>query len=298
MTLISQAINAPKEIVGDRQRALRVIVTSVEGAFGLALGALILAIIVFGPFAAPYSPTELGVGPPNQAPSALHLLGTDNYGRDIFSRFLWGGRTVILIPWAAVTLALSVGAPLGMLGAYARGWIDNLIARAFDIVLSLPPLLIVIVLVSGLDRSRIALVASVALVFAPRIGRVVRGATQGVVTNDYISAAQARGERTAWILGREVLPNIAAPTIVDYALRLTWAILFVSTLNFLGLGEQAPSSDWGLMIAQSRASIGVAPLATLAPAAGIVGLAVSVNLVADALTKFLNPEANRAGVRV
>jgi peptide/nickel transport system permease protein len=172
------------------------------------------------------------------------------------------------------------------------------IVRAFDIVLSLPPLLIAIVLVSGLDRSRIALVVSVALVFTPRIGRVVRGATQGVVTNDYVSAAQARGERTAWILGREVLPNIAAPAIVDYALRLTWAILFISTLNFLGLGEQPPSSDWGLMIAQSRASIGVAPLATLAPAAGIVALAVSINLIGDALTKFLNPEANRPGVRV
>lgn len=297
MTEISQGIGAPENTKSTR-RAWRVIFGSVEGVLGLALGVMIIAIIVAGPYLAPYSPTELGVGPPSQTASVAHWLGTDSFGRDVFSRFLSGGRTVILVPLAAVTLAFGLGAPLGMLGAYAKGSIDKVIVRIFDILLSLPPLLIVIVLISGFDKSRIALIVSVALVFAPRIGRVVRGATQGVVTNEYISAAQARGERTAWILGREVLPNVAAPAIVDYALRLTWAILFISTLNFLGLGEQAPSSDWGLMIAQSRASIGIAPLATLAPAAGIVALAVSVNLIADALTRYLNPDANRPGVRV
>ena len=270
--------------------AWRTIAGSVEGRIGLVLGVVMLAIIAFGRFFAPYSPTELGTGVQTTGPSASHLFGTDNLGRDVLSRFLAGGDTILLVPLAAVALAFVAGGGLGMLGAYARGWIDIVVTRTFDLLLTLPPLLLVLVVIAGLGTSSLVLVMTVALVFVPRMGRVIRGATQAVVTNDYVAAAQARGERTGAILVREILPNIAAPAIADFALRITYGVIFVATLNFLGLGAQPPAPDWGLMVAESRNFLSVAPMATLAPAAGIAALSISFNLIADALTRHLTRE--------
>jgi peptide/nickel transport system permease protein len=289
------------EIVDEEGRppsAWRTVVGSIEGKIGLVLGAIMLALIAFGRFVAPYSPDELGVGLQTTGPSADHLLGTDNLGRDVFSRFLAGGETILLVPLAAVALAFIVGAGLGMLGAYARGATDAVITRTFDLLLTLPPLLLVLVIIAGLGTSSIVLILTVALVFLPRMGRVVRGATQAVVTNDYVAAAQARGERTHAILVREVLPNIAAPAIADFALRITYAIIFVATLNFLGLGAQPPTPDWGLMVAESRNFLSVQPWATLGPAAGIAALSISFNLIADSLTRHLTREAAKGVVPV
>jgi peptide/nickel transport system permease protein len=276
--------------------ALRTVVGTWEGRIGLALGVLMLAVIAFGRFFTPYSPTELGVGLATQRPSAEHYFGTDHLGRDVFSRFLTGGDTIVLIPLAAVTLAYIVGGGVGMLGAYRRGRTDAFITRTFDLLLTLPPLLLVLVLIAGLGTSSIVLIVTVALVFIPRVGRVVRGATQAVVTSDYVAAAQARGERTGAILSREVLPNIAGPAIADFALRITYGVIFVATLNFLGLGAQPPDPDWGLMVADSRGYLAAQPWATLAPAAGIAALSVSFNLIADALTRHLTRESTRGVV--
>jgi peptide/nickel transport system permease protein len=289
------------EVVEEEGRppsAWRTVVGSLEGRIGLVLGAIMLGVIVFGRFLAPYSPNELGVGVQTMGPSGDHLFGTDHLGRDVFSRFLVGGDTILLVPLVAVTLAFVVGGGLGMLGAYARGATDGLITRTFDLLLTLPPLLLVLVIIAGLGTSSVVLVLTVALVFLPRMGRVIRGATQAVVTNDYVAAAQARGERTHAILVREVLPNIAAPAIADFALRITYAIIFVATLNFLGLGAQPPEPDWGLMVAESRNFLSVQPWATLMPAAGIAALSISFNLIADALTRHLTREAARGVVPV
>lgn len=274
----------------------RTLVTSIEGRIGLALGVVMLALIAFGRFFAPYEPTEIGTGAPAAGPSADHLLGTDHLGRDVLSRFLAGGDTILIVPLIAVTLAFVSGGGLGMLGGYLRGWPDAAITRTFDLLLTLPPLLLVLVIIAGLGTSRVVLVLTVALVFLPRMGRVVRGATQAVVTNDYVAAAQARGERTSAIVVREVLPNVAAPAIADFALRITYAVIFVSTLNFLGLGAQPPKPDWGLMVAESRTFIAVAPWATLAPAIGIAALSIAFNFVADALTRHLTRETARGVV--
>ena len=274
----------------------RTLLTSVEGRVGIALGVVMLGLIAFGRFFTPYSPTELGTGRAAIGPSADHLLGTDHLGRDVFSRFLAGGDTIIIVPLIAVTLAFVAGGGLGMLGGYLRGWPDAVITRTFDLLLTLPPLLLVLVVIAGLGTSRLVLIVTVALVFLPRMGRVVRGATQAVVTNDYVAAAQARGERTSAIVVREVLPNIAAPAIADFALRITYAVIFVSTLNFLGLGAQPPKPDWGLMVAESRSFISVAPWATLAPAFGIAALSISFNFLADALTRHLTRETARGVV--
>jgi peptide/nickel transport system permease protein len=276
--------------------AWRTILGTVEGRVGLAVGLLMLLVIAFGRFFAPYSPIEIGTGLATQGPSADHWFGTDHLGRDVLSRFLAGGDTIVLVPLASVLLAFAVGGGLGMLGGYLRGRWDAVITRTFDLLLTLPPLLLVLVLIAGLGTSSVVLVITVALVFLPRMGRVVRGATQAVVTSDYVAAAQARGERTASILVREVFPNIAAPSIADFALRITYGVIFVATLNFLGLGAQPPEPDWGLMVADSRAYLSAQPWAALAPAFGIAALSISFNLIADALTRHLTRESARGVV--
>jgi peptide/nickel transport system permease protein len=276
----------------------KAIVRSVEGRIGLALGGAMMAIIVFGPWLTPYAPTAIGVGPPTEPPSLRHWLGTDNLGRDVLSRFLVGGNTVLLVPLLAVGLALVLGGGLGLAGGYRPGTpFDLVVARAFDFAVTVPPLLLVMVIVGG-RPSDLILIVTVALVFAPRIGRIVRGTTQAVVTNDYVAAARARGERAAAICVREIVPNIAVPVTADLALRITYGILFVATLSYLGLGVQPPSSDWGLMVAESRSFIAVAPWATLVPTLGIAALSVSFNLLADALGRHLSRMMYRGGVEL
>ena len=155
-------------------------------------------------------------------------------------------RTVLLIPLVAVTLSLIIGGSLGLFGAYWGGWPDVVISKVFDVILTLPPLLIVLVIIGGLGSSDTVLIITVALVYAPGMGRVVRGTAQSVIVNPYVLSAQARGERDLSIIFREVLPNVTGPTLAEFGLRLTYGILFVATLSFLGLGVQPPASDWGL----------------------------------------------------
>jgi peptide/nickel transport system permease protein len=272
---------------GRPEPAWRAVLGSTQGRIGIGIGAILLFVIVFGRFFTPYPPNAVGVGGPTTNPSGAHLLGTDALGRDTLSRVLVGGTTIILIPLVAVGLAWVIGGTLGMLGAYKGGGADGLITRGFDLLLSLPPLLIVLVAIAALGTSNVVLVITIMLVYLPRMGRLVRGAAQGVITNEYVAAAQARGERTRAILFREVLPNILAPTTADFALRITYGVIFVATLNFLGLGVQPPKADWGVMVAEGRGFINIAPVATLAPAAAIALLSIALNLIADALTQHV-----------
>ena len=295
MTTVSPAVDfVAAEVVEEEGRApsaWRAILGSGEGRIGIAIGSMVLFVIAFGRFFTPYPPDAIGVGGYTTGPSAAHLLGTDSLGRDTLSRLLVGGTTIILIPLIAVSLAWVIGGVLGMLGAYNGGRTDALIARGFDLLMSLPPLLIVLVAIAALGTSRVVLVMTIMLVYLPRMGRLVRGATQGVITNEYVAAAQARGERTRAILFREVLPNIMAPTVADFTLRITYGVIFVATLNFLGLGVQPPKADWGVMVAEGRGFINIDPVATLAPAGAIALLSIALNLIADALTQHVTHAA-------
>lgn len=265
----------------------RTVLGTLEGRVGILLGSLMVIIIGLGRLVAPYPADKIGVGIPGSPPSGEHLLGTDALGRDVLSRFLTGGTLVLLTPLAAVTISFVVGGALGLLAAYRGGLADQVIARAFDLLLTVPPLLTVLVLIVSLGTSVPVLILAVGLVLVPWVGRVARGAAQAVVTHDYVHAAVARGERTSWIVRREILPNVAAPLISVFGLYLTSAIVLVSTLSFLGLGDQPPSSSWGLMAAESRGFIATNPWATLAPALGIAALSVSIMLVADAITRHV-----------
>ena len=269
------------------------LVTSTEGRIGLALTVIMLILVIAGPFLAPYPIDQIGVCPPLAQPSPEHPLGCDQLGRDVFSRVLSGGTGILFVPLAAVALAVVLGGLLGMLAAYSRGGVDSAISRSFDVLMAVPPLLIVLVLIAGLGSSPTVMIVTVALVFVPRVGRVVKGSSQAVVTSDFVQSAQARGERTTSILVREVLPNISAPVIADTALRITYAIIFIATLNFLGLGAQPPSPDWGLMVAESRKFITVQPWATIGAATCIALLSIAFNFIADALTRHLARSSNR-----
>jgi peptide/nickel transport system permease protein len=248
-------------------------------------------VIVFGPALAPHPPDQLGVGVPLSRPGNGLLFGTDNLGRDVLSRFLAGGRMVLLVPLAAVALATLAGGLLGMIAAYVGGLFDAIVARVFDILLTLPPLLIALAVIAGFGSSITVLLLTVAVVFAPQIGRVTRGATLAVVTADYVQAARARGERRITIAVREIAPNIVAPVISDLALRVTYGVIFIASLNFLGLGAQPPSSDWGLSIANSVGFVQVQPYASLTPVFGVAALSVGLNLIADSMMRYLTNDS-------
>ena len=277
------AVDAP--LAASRPSVVRSVLGSHEGLVGATLGALMLLLVFIGPYVA--SHTALGDSAPALGPSSAHLLGTDALGRDVLSRLLSGGRTVLWIPLVAVTLAALIGGTIGITSAYLGGRFDNAVARFFDLVLTIPPLLVVLVVIAGLGTSNAVIVITVALAFAPAYGRVVRSATQSVGVNLYVAAAKARGERGISIVFREILPNITGPALAEYGLEVTYGILFVAGLSFLGLGVQPPAADWGLMVSENRGILPVAPLGSLAPALAIVLLAVSFNLLTDALSKSL-----------
>lgn len=268
-----------------RQSLWRGVLHTGEGKIGISLGLFMFLVILLGRFLGP--DTAYDVATPGSGSSAAHWFGTDALGRDVLSRFLHGGATVLLIPLVAVSLSLIIGGSLGLFAAYWGGWADVVIAKVFDIVLTLPPLLIVLVIIGGLGASNTVLIITVALVYAPGMGRVVRGTAQQVIVNPYVLSAQARGERDLVIIFREVLPNVTGPALAEFGLRLTYGILFVATLSFLGLGVQPPAADWGLMVAENRGLITVAPWGTMLPALGITALAVALNLAADALSRVL-----------
>jgi peptide/nickel transport system permease protein len=267
-------------------RWLSIVVGGLPGRIGLALVIVALTVAVAGPFVAPFRYTAL-VGPILQGPSAKHMLGTDQLGRDVFSRVLYGGRSVLLLPVCAVTLAFAIGGVLGLLAGYRGGRTDQVVTRVADLLMSVPPLLLVMILIIPLGTSDTVLIATTGIWFAPRIARIVRAATASVCAKDYVLAARVRGESTVSILWHEVIPNITGTLLAELALRLNYAIIFITTLNFLGLGVQPPSSDWGLMVSEGRAFLGHRPFISIIPALMIGTVAIGVNLLSDQIAAHL-----------
>jgi peptide/nickel transport system permease protein len=263
-------------------RRFLAIPAGLAGTTGLLV---ILAISLIGPALAPYNPTA-SVAEPALGPSAAHLLGTDQLGRDVWSRLLSGGLSVIVLPLIAVSAALIIGCAAGLLSGYLGGWTDRIITRAVDVVLALPPFLLVLVIIAGFGTGESVIVIAVAAVYAPSITRVIRSATQVIRPREFVLVARARGDSLGWITLREIAPNIVPTLLVEIALRLTFAVMFIASLSFLGLGVQPPSPNWGVMVAENRDLLFAYPLAVLVPAAAIAVLAISVNLVADAITVY------------
>lgn len=199
----------------------------------------------------------------------------------------------MFLPLVSVLMASIVGVGFGLWSGYKGGLADQMVMRVVDVLMSAPPLLLIMVFVLSLGESIPVMVSVVAAFFSPRIARVTRGATHAVKTQDYVIAARARGESTASILWRELLPNMTGPLLAELAIRLNYAITFISTLNFLGLGVQPPSPDWGLMVSENRIILSQAPLAALAPAVAIASLAIGVNFIADQIGAHLARDVAR-----
>jgi peptide/nickel transport system permease protein len=257
-----------------------------SGAIGVAILLFVVAVALLGPLVAPHSPTQ-PVGVPLSGPSGAAPLGTDGLGRDVLTRVLYGGRSVLGLAAAATLLAYLIGLSIGLVAGYSRSVIDPLLMRSVDVMLCFPPLLFLLVLIAGAGASVAAMIVGVALVQAPQISRIVRTATLEVSVRGYVEAAVARGERAPAVIAREVLPNILGPVLVDAGLRFTYSILIIASVNFLGLGLQPPNSDWALMIGENRSFLAVNALAVLAPAAMIAILTIGVNLTGDAVARSL-----------
>lgn len=275
-------------------RGLRRYFRTWEGALGAALLGLTLLIIVVGPMLAPYPPNELGAGLPNQGPSAMHFLGTDWLGRDVLSRFLVGGRQVLFIPILATVLAYVVA---GLIAGYAvlrGGQMDAWASRFFDALLALPPMLLGLVLLGSVGNSWGVMLGLLILVTFPRAGRVIRGVVDAAKSMDYVQSAVGRGERTLYIVRQEITPNIALPVLADFGVRLTYTIIFASSLSFLGFGTQPPDADWGRMIFDSVPFLLLSPWGSMAPAIGITLAAVSVNFMAEGLGRIIADDGRRS----
>jgi len=257
-----------------------------SGAVGLGLVAFVVLVALVGRYFAPHAPAA-SIGSPLGGPSSDALLGTDFLGRDVFSRLLYGGRSVIALAAGATALAYLVGLTVGLVAGYSRSVVDPLLMRTADVMLAFPPLLFLLVLITGAGTSVAVLVIGVAAIQAPGISRIVRTATLEVSVRGYVEAAVARGERGVSVVVREVVPNILAPVLVDSGLRFTYSILIIASVNFLGLGLQPPSPDWALMISENRQYISLNAAAALAPAAMIALLTIGINLTGDAIARSL-----------
>jgi ABC-type dipeptide/oligopeptide/nickel transport system permease subunit len=266
----------------------------IPATVGLVVLAIVLLVAFAGPYVAPYSPTELA-GIPYTTPNGDFWLGTDSLGRDVLSRVLYGGRSVILLAVGATALAYLIGGAIGLFAGYSRSIADGILMRGVDLLLAFPPLLLLLLVAAGIGAGPTVIVIGVAAINIPGIARIVRTVSLEVSVRGYVEAAITRGERTSAILVREVLPNIAGPLVADAGVRLTGSILFVAGLNFLGLGLQPPSSDWATMIAENRTSIDLQPWSVAAPAIMIAILTVAVNVVGDGISQRLGRSVGASG---
>lgn len=249
-------------------------------AIGFGGIAFFVFIAVFASWLAPHPISEV-VGAVWQGPSREALLGTDNIGRDLLSRLIWGTRLTLSIAAAATILAFLIGVPLGFLAALTRGWLDQLLSRGNDLLMALPTLIFALVVLAVLPKSIFILVAVMAVLEATRVFRVSRAIALDIVVLDYVEIARLRGEGKGWIIFHEVLPNALSPLLAEFGLRFVFSILFLSTLSFLGLGVQPPIADWGSLVKENKDGLMFGVFAALIPGATIALLAISVNFVVD-----------------
>jgi peptide/nickel transport system permease protein len=253
---------------------------------GLGITLLIVGTAFIGPFVAPYEPDEGVEGAfPFAPPSTETWFGTDDLGRDVFSRFLSGGVSVLVLSGLSTALGIVLGVVVGLSAAYSRGKLDDLLMRSMDVLLSLPQIVFALVLAATVGPELWLLVLAVGLTTMPRAARVTRGAAVEVVEKDFVRAAEAIGLPRRRILLSEVLPNIASPLIVETTLRLTFNVAVVAGLSFLGFGLQPPAADWGLMINENRNGLTIQPWPVVLPVVAIALLTIGTSLVGDGISR-------------
>jgi peptide/nickel transport system permease protein len=252
------------------------------------LGGLIILVILIlallGPYFAPYTFDEF-VDAPNAPRSQTLMLGADYFGRDVYSRFLNGGRSIIGLSLISTVLGVGLGLLVGLFAASAKPRTDSLIMRFNDILLAFPQIVFVLLVVSGFGTSIFLIAVTVGLTHAPRTARIIRAAAAEVMERDFIKAAIAVGEKRQRIIISELLPNVTSPLLVEFGLRMTYSIGLVAAVSFLGLGLQPPAADWGLMINENRGSLTVQPWGVIAPIAAIALFTIGINFITDSFAK-------------
>ncbi|MDX8510613.1 ABC transporter permease [Mesorhizobium captivum] len=248
---------------------------------GLVLTGLFVLAAILAPWIAPHGNAEIVSDVPWEPMSAAHWLGTDNLGRDLLSRMIYGARITLFIAVLATALSFSLGAILGFSAAVFGGWYDTILSRLVDLLMSIPTLIMGLVVLSVLPSNLVTLILVMGVLDSTRVYRLSRAVAVDINVMDYVEAAKLRGEGSGWIIFREILPNALSPLVSELGLRFIYAVLFLSTLSFLGLGVQPPDADWGGMVKENKDGIVFGIPAALIPAAAIAALAISVNLVAD-----------------
>lgn len=260
---------------------------SKSGMLGLTILVFHILIALSSPLIVPFDPTEISASLKNLSPSGEHLFGTDQFGRDVFTRVLLGGRIALAITLTATVMAVTWGGTLGILLGFLGGRIDEAVMRVVDALLAAPYILFLLLIVSALGSSNRVLIFTLGFFYGIAVVRVARAATLDFVARDFITAARARGERRMTIVLRELLPNVMDILLVEFAMRWSWMLLAFSSLSFLGFGVSPPTPDWGLMIAESRKALQFAPWTAVFPMIALGTLVIGINLAADAVAKAL-----------
>jgi peptide/nickel transport system permease protein len=248
--------------------------------FGLLIIVLYILVALFAPVLAPFGETQV-VGEGFAPWGGQFLLGTDNLGRDMFSRLVYGARNTLGIAFLTTVLAFLLGGTCGLIAAIKGGWVDQGLSRVVDILMAIPQLIFALLILSVVGTTATSLVLVIALLDATRVFRLSRAVAMSVVVQDFVEAARLRGEGLYWLVTREVLPNAAAPLIAEFGLRFCFVFLFISALSFLGLGIQPPTADWGSMVRDNAVLITFGDISPLLPALAVALITVSVNFVVD-----------------
>lgn len=256
-------------------------------AVGLFIVLTFLLIALLGPTLAPYGASEQLAGMSQQPPSVSHLFGTDNLGRDVFSRILIGARDILALAGFGTLLAVLVGTIIGLHSGYRGGWLDEIIMRVFDSLLAIPLLLFALLMLGMLGASREGILLVILVVFTPIVARVVRSVVLSENEKGYVAAARLYGESNFRILFAEIFPSVLPVLAVESAIRFSYAIFLVASLGFLGVGVQPPNPDWGLMVNEARIYVNQSPWALFFPAAAIAILIVGLNLFSDGMRRIL-----------
>jgi peptide/nickel transport system permease protein len=280
------AAAAPPEM---RQRQWRVLLGATmrqwRSRIGLAIFVLMVLIAIFGPLIAPHPPTAFVSAPNSPAGVNGLLFGSDSLGRDVWSRFLYGGRTVLGMSIASTIIGVGLGLTIGLAAAYFRGWVDEVLMRISDVFMAFPQIVLALLLLAAFGPSVPLIIVVVGISTAPRVARVIRGAGLQIVERDFIKSAEAVGEPRRRIIFGELLPNVTSPLMVELGLRLTYSIGVIAALSFIGLGIQPPTADWGLMISENRLAVTVQPWGVLLPVLAIALLTIGTNLLTDGFAR-------------
>jgi peptide/nickel transport system permease protein len=263
MSLLKQLLRAP-----------------LSAKFGLLVIVVYILVALFAPVLAPFGETQV-VGEGFAPWGGQFLLGTDNLGRDMFSRLVYGARNTLGIAFLTTVLAFLLGGTCGLIAAIRGGWVDQGLSRVVDILMAIPQLIFALLILSVVGTTATSLVLVIALLDATRVFRLSRAVAMNVVVQDFVEAARLRGEGLGWLVTREVLPNAAAPLIAEFGLRFCFVFLFISALSFLGLGIQPPTADWGSMVRDNAVLITFGDISPLLPALAVALITVSVNFVVD-----------------